>query len=95
MLGTLRSTTATATKTSLQNVTLHNPKPFAIISSRSLRTMWANYPKIELIRAVSEQNYRMKDSHLYARVVVKTSNSVISRCCYAEYPNKMRERYFS
>ena len=32
ILGTLRSTTATATKTSLQNVTLHNPKSFLFTS---------------------------------------------------------------
>ena len=36
------------------NVTLHNPNFFAIIWSRSLRTMWANYPKIEFILAISE-----------------------------------------
>ena len=32
ILGTLRSTTETATKTSLQNVTLHNPKSFLFTS---------------------------------------------------------------
>ena len=39
---------------SLQNVTLHNIKSFAVSSSRSLRAMWANYPKFEFIRTVSE-----------------------------------------
>ena len=54
VLGTLRFTAATSTKTSLRNVILHNPKSFAVTSLRSLRTMWTNYPKIEFIRAVSE-----------------------------------------
>ena len=31
----------------------------------------------------------MKDSHLYARVVFKTSNLEISHCFYAEYSGKM------
>ena len=44
-----------------ENVTLHNPQSFAVISSRSLCTMWANDPKIEFIRTLSEQEYRMKD----------------------------------
>ena len=44
-IGTLRSTTATSTKTSPQNRTLLQYKALAIISSRSRRTMWAKYPK--------------------------------------------------
>ena len=52
-LGTLRSTTATSTKTSPQNRTLVYCKSFAIIPSRSRRTMWAKYPKNKLVRAVS------------------------------------------
>ena len=51
--GSLRSTTATATKMALENVTFHNLKSFEVISSCSRRTMWANYPKIEFIPAVS------------------------------------------
>ena len=53
-IGTLRSTTATSTKTSPQNRTLLNHKSVAIIQSRSRRTMWAKYPKNKLVRAVSD-----------------------------------------
>ena len=41
----LRSTTATSTKTSPQNITLHYRKFLAVRPSRSRRTMWAKYPK--------------------------------------------------
>ena len=47
-LPTLRFTTARPTKMSLKNVTLHNLKSVAVISSRSPRTMWANNPKLKL-----------------------------------------------
>ena len=33
------------------------PKSFVVISFRPLRTMWANYPKIEFIPAVSEERF--------------------------------------
>ena len=41
-------------ETSPQNITLLWYKPFAIIPSRSRRTMWAKYPKNKLVRAVSD-----------------------------------------
>ena len=44
-LGTLRSTTATSTKTSPQNITLFCHKSFAVILCRSLLTIWAKYRK--------------------------------------------------
>ena len=78
--GTIRSSTETSTKPSppsKYNFAL------SVIPSRSRRTMWTNYPKSKLVRAVSEYKYRMNSSHLYARVVVKTSNLVISRRCHA------------
>ena len=54
LIGTLRSTTATLTKTSLQNITLHYRKFLEVRPSRSRRTMWAKCPKNKLARAVSE-----------------------------------------
>ena len=42
---TLRSTTATSTKSLPQNITFDYRECFAIILSRSLRTMLAKYPK--------------------------------------------------
>ena len=39
-------------------------------------SMWVNYPKIDFIRVVSKYKYKMKDSHLDAHVVIKTSNLV-------------------
>ena len=50
---------------------------FGMIQSRSRPTIWAKYPKYKLVRAVSDSKQRMKDSLLYAYVVVKTSNLVI------------------
>ena len=41
-----RYTTAKSTKTSPQNITLHYRKNFVIIPSRSHRTMWEKYPKM-------------------------------------------------
>ena len=46
--GPLRSTTAKSAKMSPQDVTLHNPNPFAIIPLR------ANYPKTIFVRAIPE-----------------------------------------
>ena len=43
LIGTLRSTTPTSTKTS-----------FAIIASRSRRTLWTNSPKNKLLLVVSD-----------------------------------------
>ena len=54
LIGTLRSTTATLTKTSPQNITLHYRKFLEVRPSRSRRTMWAKCPKNKLARAVSE-----------------------------------------
>ena len=54
LLGTLRSTTATSTKTLLQNITLHYRKFLAVRPSRSRSKMWAKYPKNKLILAVSD-----------------------------------------
>ena len=54
VLGTLQSTTATSTKTSPQNITLHYRKFLAVRPSSSRSTMWAEYPKNKLVRAVSE-----------------------------------------
>ena len=46
LLETLRSTTE---KVSPQNITLHSRMSFAIVLSRSRPTMWAKYPKNELV----------------------------------------------
>ena len=47
--GLLRFTTATSTKTSLQNLTLN----VAVFPLRSRRKMLANHPKNKLVRALS------------------------------------------
>ena len=54
LIGTLRATTATPTKPSPQNITLHCRELLAVRPSPSRRTMWAKYPKNKLVRAVSE-----------------------------------------
>ena len=54
IIETLRSTTATSTKMSPQNITLHYRKFLAVMPSRSRSTMWTKYSKNKLARAVSE-----------------------------------------
>ena len=50
ILGTLRSPTATSTKTSSQNTTLLYHKSFVIIPSCSRHILLAKYPENELVR---------------------------------------------
>ena len=50
LIGTLRSPTATSTKTSSQNKTLLYHKSFVIIPSRSRHILLAKYPENELVR---------------------------------------------
>ena len=54
-IGTLRSTMATSTKTSPQNITLLYHNSFAVILSRSLLTIWAKCPKNKLVRVVTKR----------------------------------------
>ena len=51
-IGTLRSPTATSTKTSSQNITLVYPKSFVIIPSWSRHILLAKYPENELVRGI-------------------------------------------
>ena len=78
--GTLRSQTATSTKTSSQNINLLYHKSLVIIPSRSRHTLLAKYPENELVREILRWKKRMKDSQLHAHVVVKTSNFTSSLC---------------
>ena len=64
LLGTLRSTTVSSTKTSLQNITLQYRKVFAISPSRSCRTMWAKYPKHKLVRVRFQSKNREWNIHI-------------------------------
>ena len=57
-LGSLRSATATSTKTSPQNITLLYHKSFAIIPSCSRLTLSVKYPRNELVREISEWKER-------------------------------------
>ena len=52
ILGTLRSPTATSTKTSSQNTTLLYHKSFVIIPSLSRHILLAKYPENELVREI-------------------------------------------
>ena len=56
--GSLRSATATSTKTSPQNITLLYHKSFAIIPSCSHLTLSVKYPRNELVREISEWKER-------------------------------------
>ena len=84
-LAALAMMTATARKTLLENIHLHNCDYFAISPSCSHLTMLARNPTTGLVCAPLHQIPRTKDLRLYAQVVIKTLNVVISRCCFAEY----------
>ena len=57
-IGSLRSATATSTKTSPQTITLLCHKSFAIIPSWSRLTLSVKYPRNELVREISEWKER-------------------------------------
>ena len=52
IVGTLRSPTATSTKTSSQNINLLYHKSLVIIPSRLRHTLLAKYPENELVREI-------------------------------------------
>lgn len=71
---TLRTTTATPTKTSLENVNF-----FAFLPICSTGTMWPNYLGTELVGAVFKFKNEMKNSPSCASL-----DLVISHCCFSE-----------
>ena len=76
--------TATTRKTLLENKHLCNCNYFAIIPSCSHFTMLAKNATTGLVCAPLNFIQRIKDSELYAQIVIKTVNVVISRCCFVE-----------
>ena len=77
-------TTATATKTLLENITSFYLCYFMIISTHLTCTKTANYPGTKLAGAAYfELRKRMKNSPLSVHVLHRTLNLVISRCCFA------------
>ena len=77
-------TTATATKTYPENISLCHLCYFAIISTRSTFTKVANYSGTKLEGAAYKLRKEMKNSPSCVHVLHKTLNVVISRCCFAE-----------
>ena len=51
--------------------------------------MWPNYPGTELVGTVLKLRQRMKILPSCARILQKTLNLVISRCCFAEDGKEM------
>ena len=82
--GLYATTTATPTKTSLENVSSCYLYYFALISIRSTSTMWPNYPITELVGTVFKLAQKMKNLLSCAHALHKTLNLGISRCCLAE-----------
>ena len=83
------TTTATATKTSPENMSLFHLCYFAIISTRSTFTKMANYPGTKLVVLVYKLRKKMKNSPSCVHVLHETLNAVISRCCFAEDGKEM------
>ena len=83
-------TTATATKTSPENMSLFRLRYFAIISTRSTFTKMANYPRTNQIgRSGVQVKKENENSPSCVHVLHKTLNVVISSCCFAEDGKKM------
>ena len=76
--------TATATKTSPENISLFHLCYFMIISSCSTFTKMANYPGTKLVGVAYKLRKKMKNSPLCVDVLHKTLNVVISHRCFAE-----------
>ena len=83
------TTTATATETSPENISLFHLCYFAIISTRSTFTQLANYPGTKLVGVAYKFRNKMKNSPPFVHVLHKTLNLVISRCCFAEDGKEM------
>ena len=77
-------TTATATKTSPENISLFHLCYFAIISTRSTFKKLANYTITKLVGVAYKLRKKMKKSPSCVHVLHKTLNVVISRCCFAD-----------
>ena len=82
-------TTATATKTSPENISLFHLCYFTIISTRSIFTKMANYSGIKLLGVAYKLKKKMKNSLSCVHVLHKTLNVVISRCYFAEDSKEM------
>ena len=84
------ATTATATKTSPENITLFHYCLFSIISTRSTSTEMVNYPGTTFVGVAFKLPNKMKNSPSCVHVLHKTAlNEVISRCCFAEDGKEM------
>ena len=82
-------TTAKATKTSPENISLFHLWYFVIISTRSTLTKMVNYPETKLVGVAYKLRKKMKNSPSCIHVLHKTLNVVISRCCFAEDGKEM------
>ena len=82
-------TTATARKTSPENISLFHLYYFAIISTRLTFTKMANYPGTKLVGVAYKLRKKMKNSPQCVHVLHKTLNVVILRCCFAEGSKEM------
>ena len=81
--------TATATKTSPENISLFHLCYFAIISTRSTFTKMVNYPTTKLVGVAYKLRKEMKNLPPCFHVLHKTLNVVVSRCCFAEESKEM------
>ena len=78
------TTTATSTKTLLENITSFHLCYFAIISTPPTCTKTANYPGTKLVGVSFELRKIMKNSPSFVHVLHRSLNLVISRCCFAQ-----------
>ena len=76
-------TTGTARKTSLENKHLRNCDYFASIPSVRILQCWRRTLQLDWSERCSSKSHNW-DIRLYAQVVVKTVNAVISRGCFPE-----------
>ena len=85
----MTTATATATKTSSENISLFHLCYYAIISTRLTFTKMANYPGTKLVGVASKLKKKMKNSPSCVHVLHKTLNVVIPLCRFAEDGKEM------
>ena len=88
------TTTATPTKTSLENITSRYLHYIVIIPIRSNCTMWPIYRTIgtELVGTTFKLRQRIENSPSFAHILHKTLNLVISPSCLGWFPYDRRSQ---
>ena len=84
---------ATATKTSLENISSRYFYYFASIPIRSTCTMWSNYPETEQVGTGFKSETENEKLTVVCSRSLQNLDFVISRCCLAEHGEEMYQNF--